>query len=95
MNRSEFVERVSEHTGVPAANVAKVIDGLRDVAVDAIQQGDKITLPGILTIERVSRAERQGRNPRTGEPMTLPAGFSAKITPGQTLKSAAKAAAKS
>jgi DNA-binding protein HU-beta len=69
------------------------IDGLKDVMVDALRREEKATLPGFLSVERVSRAERQGRHPRTGQVMTVPAGFSVKLTPGQSLKSAAKSAA--
>ena len=90
MNRSELIEEVARRTGLLSADAAMALDGMRDVLAEALARGEKVTLPGFLTAERVSRAERQGRNTHTGEPMTVPAGFSAKLTPGQTLKSAAK-----
>lgn len=90
MNRSELVDEVARRTGLLGADVGIALDGVRDVLVDALRRGEKVSVPGLLTAERVSRAERQGRNPQTGEPMTVPAGYSAKLTPGQTLKSAAK-----
>jgi DNA-binding protein HU-beta len=90
MNRSELVVEVARRTGLLAADVSIAMDGLKDALADAIRRGEKVTIPGFLTVESVGRAERQGRHPRTGEPMTVPAGFSAKLTAGQTLKSAAK-----
>lgn len=90
MNRSELIDEVARHTGMLGADVGIAIDGVRDVVAAALRRGEKVSVPGFLTAERVRRAERQGRNPQTGEPMTIPAGYSAKLTAGQSLKSAAK-----
>ena len=90
MNRTELIEEVARRTGLLGADVGMALDGTREVLAEALRRGEKVTVPGFLTAERVSRAERQGRNPQTGEPMTVPAGYSAKLTPAQTLKSAAK-----
>jgi DNA-binding protein HU-beta len=90
MNRSEVVVETARRTGLLAADVSIALDGLKGVIADAVQRGDKVVVPGFLTAERVSRAERRGRHPRTGEPIMVPAGFSAKLTAGAALKSAAK-----
>lgn len=90
VNRSELVEEVAGRTGLLAADVSMVLDGVRDAVAEGIRRGDKVSVPGFFTAERVSRPQRWGRHPRTGEPIMVPAGFSAKLTAGQTLKSAAK-----
>ena len=90
MKRSELVDEVAQRTGLLAADVSMMVDALRDVIVASIRNGDKVVLPGFLTVERVHRAPRQGRNPRTGEALTVPARFGVKLTAGQALKSAAK-----
>ncbi|MET8212000.1 HU family DNA-binding protein, partial [Streptomyces sp. NPDC005373] len=58
---------------------------------DIVAQGDeKVTIPGFLSFERTHRAAREGRNPASGEPMTIPAGYSVKVSAGSKLKEAAK-----
>ena len=54
----------------------------------SLSQGDKVSLPGLGQVERAERAERQGRNPRTSEPIALPASKSVKFKPGKALKEA-------
>ena len=49
-----------------------------------------MTLPGLLTAERVERAERQGRNPQTGEPMTIAASSGVRLSAVAALKTRVK-----
>ena len=89
MNRSELVSAVAERAAVPAKQADAVIKAFAEVVGEVVAKGDeKVTLPGFLTFERVERAARSARNPRTGEPIDIPAGFGVKVSPGSTLKSA-------
>ncbi len=90
MNRSELVAAVAESSGQARAVVDEVLGVLGQVVGEALVAGEKVTLPGLLTAERVERAERQGRNPQTGEPMTIPASSGVKLTPVSALKSHVK-----
>ena len=54
-----------------------------------MKKGEKVSIPGWLAVERTERKERTGRNPRTGEEITIPAGHSVKVTAGSKLKAAA------
>ncbi|MER6443588.1 HU family DNA-binding protein, partial [Streptomyces sp. NPDC001185] len=47
-------------------------------------------IPGFLSFERTHRAARTARNPQTGEPLEIPAGYSVKVSAGSKLKEAAK-----
>jgi DNA-binding protein HU-beta len=89
MNRSELVAAVAERSGVPAKQADTVLKAFADVIGEAVANGEKVTLPGFLTFERVERAARTARNPRTGEPIDIPAGHAAKVSAGSTLKAAA------
>lgn len=88
MNKSELISAVAAKSGQSAADVTAAIDGLKSVLADALKAGDKVAVPGFITVERVERGERSGRNPATGEAMTIAARSAVKITPGKDLKSA-------
>lgn len=90
MNRSELVSAVVEKSGQPKSAVEEVLAVLGDVIGDAVVAGDKVTVPGLLTAERVERAERQGRNPQTGESMTIAASSGVKLSAVTALKNKVK-----
>ncbi len=90
MNKSELIDAIAGSTGVSKADVGKVLDGFADAAMAAVAKGDKITLPGFLSIEQTKRSARTGRNPQTGETINIPAGTAAKVSAGSKLKAAAK-----
>jgi DNA-binding protein HU-beta len=91
MNKAEFVSAVAKRAEVPASTVDSVIDGLREELVEAITRGDKVALPGLLTVERSQRSARTGRNPQTGESIEIAAANTVKVTAGSVLKKAAAA----
>jgi DNA-binding protein HU-beta len=91
MNKAELVSAIAKRADVPASTVDSVIDGLREELVEAITRGDKVALPGLLTVERTQRSARTGRNPQTGESIDIAAANTVKVTAGSTLKKAASA----
>ena len=90
MNKSELVNAVADKSGQPKNVVEQVIGVLGDVIGDAVVSGDKVTVPGLLTAERVERCERQGRNPQTGESMTIAASSGVKLSAVTALKNKVK-----
>lgn len=88
MNRSQLVSAVAEKAGVANNQADAVLSAFQDVVTDAVAAGDKVALTGFLSLERVERAARTGRNPRTGESIDIPAGFGVKASPGSGLKQA-------
>ena len=90
MNKSELASAVAEKAGVSASSAAEVITALQAVLSEQVAKGEKVTVPGFFSLERVERAERKGRNPQSGEEMTIPGGYAAKLTAGSALKAAAK-----
>ncbi|MFD1212302.1 HU family DNA-binding protein [Arthrobacter sp. GCM10027362] len=89
INRSELVAAVAEKTGSSQTAVNGVLDAVFDVFANSIAQGEKVTIPGWIAVERTDRAARTGRNPQTGETIQIAAGHSVKLTAGSKLKAAA------
>ncbi|WP_432523509.1 HU family DNA-binding protein [Kineococcus sp. SYSU DK006] len=89
MNRSELVTAVAERSGLTQTDADAVLSAFGDVLVEAVAKGEPVKLPGLMTVERVERAARTGRNPRTGETLEIAASFGAKLTAGSKLKAAA------
>ena len=90
MNRSELVYEISKRTATTPNDVNGVLEALGDLMRECAADGSKLPIAGLPTLERVERAARTGRNPRTGEAIEIPAQPSVKLTPGSTLKAAAK-----
>ena len=91
MNRSELVAAVSERAEVTRKDADAVLAAFAEVVSDVVAKGsEKVTIPGFMTVERTHRAARTARNPQTGDPIEIPAGYSVKIAAGYKLKEAAK-----
>ncbi len=91
MNKSELIDAISESTGVSKSDTEKVMKGFEEVAQSIVKSGsEKLTITGFLSIEQVQRKARTGRNPQTGATIQVPASKAVKLTPGATLKKAAK-----
>ena len=78
MNKTELVNAIAEKA------VAAVLDSI----TDALAQGDKVQIVGFGTFEVRARAEKQGRNPKTGEAMIVPASNLPAFKAGKALKEA-------
>ncbi|MFC5781375.1 MULTISPECIES: HU family DNA-binding protein [Streptomyces] len=91
MTRSELVAALADRAEVSRKDAGAVLAAFAETVGDIVAKGDeKVTIPGFLTFERTHRAAREGRNPASGEPMTIPAGYSVKVSAGSKLKEAAK-----
>ena len=90
MNKSELVAAVSAHTGVDARRVSTVLGGLEDVVAANVKKGEKVSITGFVSFDRVERKARTGRNPRTGETIKVKASKAPKVTAGATLKKIVK-----
>ncbi|MDF1706071.1 MAG: HU family DNA-binding protein [Aeromicrobium sp.] len=90
MSRSDLVAALAEKSGTTKTVADSVLSSFTDVLLEAVAAGDKVSIPGILSVERVERAARTGRNPSTGETIEIPAGYGVKVSAGSKLKAAAK-----
>ena len=88
MNREELIEAIAADTGLSKAGAKSAIVAMIDNIQKALRAGDKVVLTGFGTFEALKTAERQGRNPQTGQSVTIPAGVRPKFTPGKAFKDA-------
>lgn len=73
MNKTEFVEKYAEKTGLSKKDAAAAVNAFFEVTADALKAGDKIVFPGVFKAEVGERAARTGRNPQTGEEVQIAA----------------------
>jgi len=88
MNKNEFIDRVSEMAGMNKAEAARAVDAVFDAISEALRKGDDVRLVGFGTFSAAKRAAREGRNPRTGETIQIPASIQPKFSAGKGLKDA-------
>ncbi|ACC81599.1 HU family DNA-binding protein [Nostoc punctiforme] len=86
MNKGELVDAVAAKTNITKKQADEVISAFLSVVTEAVANGDKVTLVGFGSFERRERAEREGRNPKTNEPMTIPATRVPGFSPGKQFK---------
>ena len=86
MNKTELVAAVAEQAGLSKKDAEAAVKAFTDVVAEALKAGDKIQLVGFGTFEVSERAAREGRNPRTGENMTIEASKTPKFKAGKALK---------
>ncbi|MEB3249962.1 MAG: HU family DNA-binding protein [Microcystaceae cyanobacterium] len=73
MNKGELVHAVAERASVTKKEADAVITAAIDTIMEAVAEGDKVTLVGFGSFEARERKEREGRNPKTNEKMVIPA----------------------
>lgn len=88
MNKSELVAAVAERAELKRKDAAAAIDAVVDVISEKLGQGEEVSIIGFGTFSVKSRAERVGRNPRTGESITIAAAKTPVFKPGKALKDA-------
>lgn len=88
MTKSELIKDVAERTGLTQVDSEKAINGVLDAITEALAAGDRVSLVGFGTFEVRDRAARRGINPRTKEPMDIPASKNPAFKAGKGLKDA-------
>lgn len=92
MNKAEMIERLAQRTGLSPKDARTAVDGLFDTEDDSgliaaeLAGGGKVTISGFGTFECRGRKPRQGRNPRTGEAISIPASRAPVFKAGKPLK---------
>ena len=88
MNKTVLIAAVAEKTDLSKKDADAAVSAVLGAITDALKAGDKIQLVGFGTFEVRNRAAKQGRNPRTGETMTVPASKVPAFKAGKALKDA-------
>ena len=90
MTKVELIAAVAANAGLTKKDAEKAVTATIDVITETLQNGEKVSLVGFGTFEVRERKERQGRNPQTREPMTIPASKLPAFSAGKALKDAVK-----
>lgn len=88
MNRAELIAKISEKSELSKKDCEKALTAVMDSITEALAEGDKVQLVGFGTFEVRERQERTGRDPRSGEAITIPACKSPAFKAGKALKDA-------
>jgi DNA-binding protein HU-beta len=86
MTKEELVTKVSDDAGITKSQASKALKSIVDGIEDALKKGDKVSLVGFGTFCVSRREAREGRNPATGKPISIPAANIPKFKPGKKLK---------
>ena len=90
MNKTELISAMSENANMTKVDAEKALKAFIDTVTEELKNGGKVQLVGFGTFEVAERAERQGRNPKTGETITIPASKSPKFKASKALKDIVK-----
>jgi DNA-binding protein HU-beta len=90
MNKSELIDAIAESSGLSKADSGRALEGFISSVTGALSRGDSVTLVGFGTYAVKERAERLGRNPQTGNEITISAARLPSFKAGKALKDAIK-----
>ena len=88
MNKTELIDAVAEGADISKAAATRALDTMLDSISKSLASGNQVTLVGFGTFSVKDRAARTGRNPRTGEPIDIPAAKVPGFKAGKALKDA-------
>ena len=86
MNKTELIAAVAEKAEISKKDAEEAVKAFTEVVSDELVKGEKIQLVGFGTFEVSERPAREGRNPKTGEVMTIAASKAPKFKAGKALK---------
>ncbi len=86
MNKTDLVSKVAELSELTKKDATKAVDAIFDAITEALKNGDKVQLVGFGNFEVRERSARKGRNPQTGEEISISASKTPAFKPGKALK---------
>lgn len=88
MNKSELIDAIAASADIPKAQASRALDAVLTSVTNALANDDQVVLVGFGTFSVKERAERSGRNPKTGETISIPAAKIPGFKAGKALKDA-------
>lgn len=86
MNKAELIGAVANKAGLQKRDAERAVDAVIDAVQETLRGGDRVAIAGFGTFEVRARAARKGRNPQTGEEITIKASKSPVFKPGKGFK---------
>jgi DNA-binding protein HU-beta len=90
MNKTDLVSNIAKKSGFSKKDVESILNGFVGEVTEALSTGDKVQLIGFGTFETRKRSGRTGRNPQTGQTITIPESNVPAFKAGNKLKDAVK-----
>jgi DNA-binding protein HU-beta len=88
VNKIELIQKLADRTGLAKHDAAKAVDGVFEVITDSLKGGDEVRLTGFGVFVVAERAGGKGRNPQTGEEITIKPSKQPRFRAGKMLKDA-------
>lgn len=88
MTKTDLVNYIAEKTGLTKADAARALEAMQEGITEGLKNEKKVTLTGFCTFTAVNKPAKDGRNPRTGETVKIPARVAVNVKAGSKLKEA-------
>ena len=88
MNKAQLIEQMAEQAQLTKAEAARALEALLATVTATLARGGDVTVVGFGSFVVEERSARTGRNPKTGEPVAIPAAKIPKFRPGKAFKDA-------
>lgn len=86
MNKAQLIEKLSQKTKMTKSQAETFLDAMLEIIQKSVAQGDEVKLVGFGSFTRHNRKSRNGRNPKTGEPVVIPGSKVPRFKPGKDFK---------
>ena len=86
MNRTELCARIAARSSLSRADAATAVDAVVSAIADALEAGETVNIKDFGKFTTRHRPARPGRNPRTGEAVSIPARTVPAFKPGKALR---------
>jgi DNA-binding protein HU-beta len=86
VNKNDLIQQLADRTGLGKTDAAKAVDGVFDLIGDTLKAGEEVRLTGFGVFVVATRAGGKGRNPQTGEEITIKPSRQPRFRPGKQLK---------
>ena len=88
MSKTDLVNFIAEETGLTKADSSRALEAMMNGVIKVLKESQKVTLTGCCTFTAKQKEASEGRNPRTGETVKIPARIAVTIKSGSKLKDA-------
>ena len=88
MNKAELIDAVAAAADLPKGEASRAVEAVTQAIADELSKGGQVAIVGFGTFQVKHRAARTGRNPKTGEPLQIPASNVPSFKAGKALKDA-------
>lgn len=88
MTKADLISAMAAGSDLTKADAERALNAFTDCVSGALKKGEKVSLVGFGTFDVVKRSARKGRNPHTGQEITIKASNTPKFKPGKALKEA-------